>query len=329
MARRWRVLSLRALEALMSIVEWPVQRCQRLFGLQGVAWLFLLPSLSLFLVFSVLPAILNVAYSVTGSAEVMLSDRTNVGLENFAELAQCDSYANPNSCYDDLFWRAAWNTAIFVTLQVGLIAGLSLVTAITLNGKLLGRSFFRSVFFFPVLLSPVVVAMIWKWILQRNGLLDAWIEAYGLESVQWLLDSDWAFFWSLFVSVWAHMGFYTLILLAGLQAIPQDIYDAARMDRASPIRIFRRITIPLLMPTLLVVLLLSLIKGVQTFDEVYALTGGGPGSATTFMVQYIYETGFAGSPQRLGLAAAASMMMAVVLVLLIGLQVRLGARKNA
>ena len=329
MVRRWRDLSLRAFETLMSIVEWPVQRCQRLFGLQGVAWLFLLPSLSLFLVFSVLPAILNVAYSVTGSAEVMLSDRPNVGLENFAELAQCDSYVNPNSCYDDLFWRAAWNTAIFVALQVGLIAGLSLVTAITLNGKLLGRSFFRSVFFFPVLLSPVVVAMIWKWILQRNGLLDAWIEAYGLESVQWLLDSDWAFFWSLFVSVWAHMGFYTLILLAGLQAIPQDIYDAARMDRASPIRILRRITIPLLMPTLLVVLLLSLIKGVQTFDEVYALTGGGPGSATTFMVQYVYEIGFAGSPQRLGLAAAASMMMAVVLVLLIGLQVRLGARKNA
>lgn len=91
-------------------------------------------------------------------------------------------------------------------------------------------------------------------------------------------------------------GLYTLILLAGLQAIPRDVYEAAQLDKASPWRIFRRITMPLLAPTMLVVLVLSLIKGVQTFDEVFAFTGGGPGSATTFIIQFIYQTGFAGTP---------------------------------
>ena len=171
-------------------------------------------------------------------------------------------------------------------------------------------------FFFPVLLSPVVVALIWKWILQREGVLNAWIDGMGWQTFNWLLDRNWAFGWSVFLSIWAHMGFYTLILLAGLQAIPRDVYEAAKMDRASPWRAFRRITLPLLMPTMLVVLVLATIKGVQTFEEVYAFTGGGPGSATTMIIQYIYETGFGGAPRLFGPAAAASLMLAFVLVVL-------------
>ena len=137
-------------------------------------------------------------------------------------------------------------------------------------------------FFYPVLLSPVVVALIWKWVLQREGVLNAALAGAGASSVGWLSDASWAFFWRVFVSIWAHMGFYTLILLAGLQAIPADLYEAAEMDSASPWRRFSRITLPLLMPNLIVVLVLGLIRAVQIFDEVFVLTGGGPGSATTF-----------------------------------------------
>ena len=130
----------------------------------------------------------------------------------------------------------------------------------------------------------MVVALIWKWILQREGVLNAFLDWTGAGGINWLVDAQWAFAWSVFISVWAHMGFYTLILLAGLQAIPRDVYEAATMDRASPWRTFRKITLPLLSPTMLVVLVLALIKGVQTFDEVYAFTGGGPGTATTFII---------------------------------------------
>ena len=160
------------------------------------------------------------------------------------------------------------------------------------------------------------MALIWKWILQREGILNAWMIGAGADPINWLLMADWSFFWIIFVSIWAHMGFYTLILLAGLQAIPRDVYEAAEMDAAGPSRTFFKITLPLLMPNMLVVLVLALIKGVQTFDEVFVLTGGGPGSATTLIVQYIYETGFAAQPQLFGVAAAASLLLAIVLLFL-------------
>lgn len=310
----------RLINAVMQIIEVPMWAMQRRFGIQKLAWAFLLPNLVLFFLFAFLPLILNLVYSVTGSDQIMLADRTYVGLDNFASLSTCENYLDPNSCRDDLFWRAVFNTLWFVVLQVGFMVGFALLTALMLNRKIRARGFFRSVFFFPVLLSPVVVALIWKWILQREGLANAAMTGMGFEPILWMLDRHWAFFWSVFLSVWAHMGFYTLILLSGLQAIPRDVYEAALMDAATPYRTFRKITLPLLAPTMLVVVVLALIKGVQTFDEVYAFTGGGPGSATTLIIQYIYDVGFAGTPRLFGLASAASIIVALVLVVLTALQ---------
>lgn len=305
---------------VMRLFEIPMVFFQRIFGLKNPAWLFLFPNLVLFGLFAFLPVFLNLIYALTGSDQILLQNRTFVGFGNFSALSECTNHLDPNTCKEDLFWRAVYNTIWFVVFQVGFMVGFSLITALILNRKIRARGFFRSVFFFPVLLSPVVVALIWKWILQREGILNAGLEGMGLESFNWLLDRQWAFFWSVFLSIWAHMGFYTLILLAGLQAIPRDVYEAAMMDRASPFRAFTRITMPLLMPTMIVVLVLALIRSVQTFDEVYAFTGGGPGSATTFIIQYIYETGFAGAPRLFGLASAASILLALVLIVLTAAQ---------
>lgn len=304
------------LSPIMRIVEIPMLALQRLLGINKLAWVFLLPNLILFGLFAFLPVILNIFYATTGGDNVLLADRPYVGGRNFVTLTDCSNFLDPNSCREDKFWRAVWNTIWFVTLQVGFMVGFSLLTATILNREIRARGFFRSVFFFPVLLSPVVVALVWKWILQREGVLNAFLDWTGVGGINWLVSADWAFGWSVFISVWAHMGFYTLILLAGLQAIPRDVYEAALMDRSNAWRTFRRITLPLLSPTMLVVLVLALIKGVQTFDEVYAFTGGGPGTATTFIIQYIYEEGFAGAPRLFGLSAAASLMVAGVLVLL-------------
>jgi alpha-1,4-digalacturonate transport system permease protein len=198
-----------------------------------------------------------------------------------------------------------------------------------LNMKIRGRGFFRAVYFFPVLLSPVVVALTWKWILQRDGLLNAALTSLGGERILFLVDPSWAMFWIVFVSVWAHMGFYTLILLAGLQAIPADLYEAAEMDATPRWRMFWRITLPLLWPNMIVVIVLALIKGVQTFDEVFVLTGGGPGTATLMIVHYIYETAFANQVQNFGLAAAASVVLGVVLFALTLAQLAASRRKGA
>ncbi|MEY4694023.1 MAG: hypothetical protein RLZZ95_472, partial [Pseudomonadota bacterium] len=245
------------------------------------------------------------------------------GTENFQILFECGNYTDLSTCRKDIFWRAMGNTLKFSLIQVGLMVFFALITALVLNRKIIGRGFWRGVFFYPVLLSPVVVALIWKWLLQSQGAFNAGLIAMDSPPIEWLTDAGWAFFWAVFVSIWAHMGFYTLILLAGLQAIPKDLYEAAEMDRASPWRTLTRITLPLLLPNLVVVLVLAAIRAVQVFDEVFVLTGGGPGSATTFIVQFIYQTGFAEQIHLYGLAAAASLALALFLILLTLAQLRL------
>jgi len=256
-------------------------------------------------------------------------ERPFTGVENFVTLFECQNYLDLRTCRKDVFWRAMGNTLQFSILQVGLMVFFSLLTALVLNRNIAGRGFWRGVFFYPVLLSPVVVALIWKWLLQSQGVFNAVLVSWGASPVAWLTDAGWAFFWTVFVSIWAHMGFYTLILLAGLQAIPRDLYEAAEMDHASPWRRLTRITLPLLMPNLIVVLVLALIRAIQIFDEVFVLTGGGPGSATTFMVQFIYQTGFAEQIHLYGLAAAASLALAAGLILLTLAQLRLTRASEA
>ena len=312
-----------AYTGLMRALEPPFAAIQKRVGIKGMAYVFVAPNMIIFSVFVALPMILNIWYALTGSNRLMMGERPYVGFDNFAALLDCKDYLDVNSCKQDRFWRAVHNSVLFVALQVTAMVALSLVTALILNGKLRARGFFRAVFFFPVLLSPVVVALIWKWILQRDGLLNALLLASGGERIAFLHDASWSFFWTVFVSVWAHMGFYALILLAGLQAIPADLYEAAEMDGTPKWRVFWRITVPLLLPTLLVVVILSLIRAVQAFDEIYVLTGGGPGTATQFIVQYIYETAFANQVHLLGLAAAASLLVAVVLMVLTLLQLRI------
>ena len=140
-----------------------------------------------------------------------------------------------------------------------------------------------------------------------------------------LLDPGYATFWVIFISIWALMGFYTLILLAGLQAIPAELYEAAQIDGAGGWASFWGVTLPLLMPTMFVVLVLSLIRAVQVFDQIFVLTGGGPGTATQYMVQYIYDTGFSNQIQRFGLASAASVVLGVALLILTLAQLWFGA----
>lgn len=302
---------------------------QKWLGVSRIGWLFVGPNLLIFGLFTFLPIVINLVYAVTGGVNLMPNQRPFTGMENFAILFECADYTDLQTCRKDIFWRAIFNTIQFSLIQVVLMVLFSLATALVLNRKIIGRGFWRGVFFYPVLLSPVVVALIWKWLLQSQGIFNAGLVAVGSTPVDWLTDRSWAFFWVIFVSIWAHMGFYTLILLAGLQAIPKDMYEAAEMDAASPWRTLKRITLPLLMPNLIVVLVLAMIRAVQIFDEVFVLTGGGPGSATTFVVQFIYQTGFAEQIHLYGLAAAASLVLAVGLMALTLAQLRLSRASEA
>lgn len=312
----------------MAIFDPILDRLQRWIGVNNMAYFFLLPNLLIFGIFVLFPMLLNFYYAMTGGTNLFPQERPFVGLDNFATLFDCGNFFDPNTCNQDRFWRAVFNTSTFVVFQVIGMVLVSLVTALALNRKIKARGFFRSVFFYPVLLSPVVVALIWKWILQREGLLNAMMVGIGLEPVQWLLTPVWAKFWTIFISIWAYMGFYTLILLAGLQSIPADLYEAGEIDGTNGWQAFRFITLPLLMPTMFVVLVLSLIRAVQVFDAVFVLTNGGPGTATLYLVQYIYATGFSNQVQIFGLSAAAAVVMGLVLLVFTLIQLRLGQQTD-
>ncbi len=296
---------------------------QRLFGVRGMPYVFVLPNLLIFSIFILFPMLLNFVYAFTSGTEFFPDQRPWVGTANFEQLLDCQNFLDANSCREDLFWRAVSNTVGYVGAQVTLMVLVSLVTALVLNRKIRARGFFRGVFFYPVLLSPIVVALIWKWVLQENGLFNGIITGLGHDKMPFLVNASWARFWIVFISVWASMGFYTLILLAGLQAIPAELYEAAKIDGANEWQSFLSVTMPLLMPTMLVVLILSLIRAVQVFDLVFAFTRGGPGTATLYIVQYIYSKGFASPNKQYGLAASASLLMAGALIVLTMIQLRL------
>ncbi len=312
----------RLTDPFVNLLDGLFSRIQKFTGVTGMAYVFVAPNMIVFSVFVLFPMLFNFVYTFTGSDKLFLYQRPYVGAANLERLFECGDFLRPATCDEDLFVTAVLNTAGFVITQVAVMIAVSLLTAIVLNGRIRARGFFRSVFFYPVLLSPIVVAMIWRWMLQENGLFNAVVVGMGGEKLRFLTDRNWARFWVVMVSVWSLMGFYTLILLAGLQAIPADLYEAAAIDGASSWRAFRSITLPLLAPTMLVVIVLSTIRAVQIFDVVFAFTGGGPGSATLYIVHYIYNNGFASPFREFGLAAATSLVMAAVLIVLTIIQIR-------
>lgn len=279
-------------------------------------YLFVLPNMLVFGIFVIYPALNNFNISRYDSN----NGRTfrPVGGANYERLLT-----------DEEFWSAARHTAVFTVLFVAISTAGAIGLALLLNQRIRALGFFRAVFFLPVVLSPVVIGLLWGWILERRvGLLNNLLGGIGLPEPGWLVDGTLAMGAIVFVGVWMHIGFYTLIILAGLQGIDPAYYEAASIDGASAWQRFRTITLPLLAPTTLVVVILSLIAGFQAFDFIWTLTGGGPIGSTTLMVQFIYERAFQ-SPIRYGLAAAGSVVLFVTVFALTLANFLIGRRREA
>ncbi len=311
---------LKPFELLMSLLDIIFLPLQRLLGVRRMAYFFLTPNMVIFGVFILLPMLLNFYYGFTSGHSILLKNREYVGTENLDNILTCEDYSNPNTCNEDYFWRGVRNTAQYVSVQVISMVILALVTALALNRKIRLRGFFRSVFFYPVLLSPVVVALIWKWFLRYdNGLLNSLLVEAGYDRVQFLANGNWARFWVIVVNDWAQMGFYTLILLAGLQAIPGSLYEAAEIDGAGRGQRFRKITIPMLSPTIFFNLVMSIIGSFQTFDSAFVISTaragaiGSPLKSTLFYMLYLYESAF--SYLKMGYASAMAWLLFAVIML--------------
>ena len=313
---------------IVSAIGWPLELAQKMSGATPLPYMFLIPNLLVFGLFTFAPMFLNFGFAATEGQSINFDSRPFAGLENAQRLlAQTAPGTGMQNLEDDKFLAAVANTAVFVIFQVPIMILFALITALVLNREIAGRAFWRSIFFYPVMLSPVVVAFLWTLILKGSGVLSQTLIGWGWidEPILWLSDPRWSMIWSVFVFTWAHLGFYMLILLAGLQAIPRDLYEAAEMDGTRPFRVLWKITLPLLMPTLLVVTVLSLIKAFQVFEELYAMQ-----VSWRSIVHYIFETsGLNGqrTSHGLGVAAVASLIVAVGLFVLSMVQVAFTQRQ--
>jgi multiple sugar transport system permease protein len=269
-----------------------------------------------FLLPSAIPLVLFVLGPMVAAAWVslhqwnLISPMKFVGLDNYAKLL-----SDPRSA--DVFLHTLYYIVGYLPLVY--IGGLAL--ALALNTALKGRSFLRGVYFLPVVTSWIVVALVWRWLLNpSNGVVNAVLAVFGIDGPGWWSDPAWAMPSIIIASSWKDLGFVMVILLAGLQAINPDLYDAAKVDGAGWWRRLFSVTLPLLSPSTFFVLVISLINGFQVFDQVYAMTGGGPNGASQVVVQQIYDLTF--RYQRAGEASALSWMLFIVVLAATLIQVR-------
>ena len=282
------------------------------------AWWFVGPALIVLAVFFFVPVLGAFAMSMTDFDLYALSDWRNlrfIGLHNYATLLQ-----------DPLFWKSLWNTLYFVVLGVPLSIGTSLGAALLVNSKLgRFRGFFRTVYFAPVVTTLVAVAVVWRYIFHtRYGFLNYALSGLGIDPVDWMGDPQWAMPAIVILAVWKNFGYNMIILLAALQNIPEDLYEAARIDGATATRRFRYITLPMLAPILLMVGILTIAGYFQLFAEPYVMTQGGPLQSTVSVLYFMYEEGF--KWWNLGSASAVAFILFLIIFAVTAVQLRVARR---
>ena len=278
--------------------------------------LFVLPSLLFFCVFIAWPLFYSF-YLGFYDWSPLQPQPTPVGLANYEELLSSPS-----------FRRAVLNTLVFTAGVLALTAVGSLALAVGLNQGLRGTSIFRALYYSPVVTSLVATAVVWLWILDPQfGVVNQALRALGLPAPGWASDSRWAMPTVIVTFSWREIGYFTVIYLAGLQSIPNELKEAARIDGANAWRVFRHITLPLLVPTTLFVLVLGLIRATQNaFGVVYVMTGGGPVEATNVIVLYLYQQAF--QFFRMGYASAVAYVLFAIVFFATLLQFRLLGKRT-
>lgn len=270
----------------------------------GLIACFLAPSLLIFIAYRILPLAWNVILSFQAWSPLHAPDW--VGWDNYDEMLRDD----------DVFWQALWNTLIFLAAQPLAIA-LALGVALLVNSDLKGASVYRTIVFLSYPLMTVAVAIIWRWMFnERGGLINYALRQLGVVSqpIAFLDSFAWALPSTIVANTWQVLGFFMIVLLAGLQNIPPHLYEAARVDGAPAYARFWRVTLPMLRPSLFLCIVIGFLNSFSAFDLVYVMTNGGPGHATELLITYIYKQAFGAT--RFDYAAALTVAQFALLLLL-------------
>lgn len=284
--------------------------------LSGISALVLLgPAIVLLVAFLAVPFLLAAGLSVTNQRLVSPLPLRFVGLENYARIFD-----------DPRFLHALTNNLVFALIVPTAQTTLGLGLALLVNQRLRGISIFRTIYFAPVVLVLAVASVVWRLLFAESGMINAGIGAVTGGSVQpnWLHDPTLAFPAVMIMSIWQNVGFQMVLLLAGLQSIPGELYEAARVDGANGWQLFRHITLPGLRNTLIFVLTVSMIASFLLFDQPYVMTGGGPQDATQTLMLLLVQTGF--TEQRIGQASAIAVFFFVIVLAFALIARRVGQR---
>lgn len=278
-------------------------------------YVLLLPSLLILLVFVIIPIFYSAGLSLL-SWDMMRPMPEFIGLNNYVSLFQNKSF------YNSLF-----RTLLYTIMTVPISMILSLGFALLLDkGLRLALSLYRSLFFAPIVTSTVAISVVWMFIYHPDyGMANAAMKWLGLEPLRWLNDTKTALISLAIMAIWKHIGFCVVIYLAGLQGIPTDVEEAAKMDGAGPLRIMLSIKLPLLTPTIFFLLIYLTIEQLQTFTQIDVMTKGGPAGSTELVVMHLWNYAF--ERFQMGYASAIAMVLLGIILLLTWVQMRLVGRK--
>lgn len=278
-------------------------------------WLFLAPALVILALFTFYPIVCGVALAFADfsllrhTQEGQLVGPSFVGLENFARLWR-----------DPYFFKALFNSLKYLAV-VPVIQILSIAIAVLVDKPFHGRELFRTAFYIPVITSVVVVGITWGWVFRSDGLANYLLSLVGISKIGFLTDPDFALWSIMFVTLWQGLGYYMILYLAGLQSIPVELEEAARLDGAGPWDVFWRVTVPMLKPTVALCTIISCISAVKVFGEIFVMTPqGGPNQSTLTLVYYIYQKGF--EDFDMGYSAAIALVLAGVVGVISWINVR-------
>lgn len=284
---------------------WTTRRRDELTG-----YLFIAPQLAGVVLFVLVPVGLGVWYSLN-EWNIFRGELTFVGGDNYAALLS-----------DPQLPAVLGATAIFSLGIVVLNIALGLGLAVLLNRRFRGVTFFRTVFFSPVVVSVVAWTLVWGFLLQDNGGINALLAVFGIDGPNWLLSGDTAMISVIVTQVIRSVGVNMVLFLAALQGVPSELYEAARIDGAGPGRIFFRITLPLISPTLMLTAVITIVGALQAFANIAVLTGGGPGLSTTVLVYYVFQQAFEFNDIGYGSTLALMLLTFVMLLTLLQWQLR-------
>ena len=281
----------------------------------AVPWAFLGPSLLVLVIFNFYPIFCGVSLAFT---EFSLLRHTQDGLLVMPRFAGLENFSK--LWVDPYFWKSLLNSVKYM-IVVPVIQVLSIAIAVLVDKPFRGRQFFRTAFYIPVITSVVVVGITWKWVFRSDGLANYLLAQLGAEKVGWLTDPDFALYSIMFVTLWQGLGYYMILYLAGLQSIPPELEEAARIDGAGTWDVFWHITVPMLKPTVALCTIISCISALKVFGEIFVMTPqGGPNQSTLTMVYYIYQKGF--EDFDMGYSAAIALVLAGVVGIISWINVR-------